>query len=144
MSWKSSRRSSTAARRSSSRTGHPPFSRKRGRNHSAGQDRISYLEKKIQTQDEVLAELMTEHVALTKRLVGGSVGKWKFRIATGTSARAGGNDNAGSQSRAVDIDIVQLRLEFRDFQFVTWGHLPSARPYNRKPSPASTTVAVTK
>jgi hypothetical protein len=31
-------------------------------NHSA--DRIAYLEKKVQTKDEVLAELMAEHVAL--------------------------------------------------------------------------------
>src|SRR6202142_3200597 len=41
----------------------------RGRtNHSAEQERIAYLEKKIQTKDEVLAELMAEHVALRKRL----------------------------------------------------------------------------
>ena len=33
-------------------------------NHSAEQERISYLEKKILTKDEVLAELMAEHVAL--------------------------------------------------------------------------------
>jgi hypothetical protein len=31
-------------------------------------DRIAYLEKKIQTKDEVLAELMAEHVALKKTL----------------------------------------------------------------------------
>jgi transposase len=37
-------------------------------NHSAEQDRIAYLEKKIQTKDEVLAELMAEHVALKKTL----------------------------------------------------------------------------
>ena len=37
-------------------------------NHSAEQERIAYLEKKIQTKDEVLAELMAEHVALKKRL----------------------------------------------------------------------------
>jgi len=30
----------------------------------AEQERIEYLEKKIQTKDEVLAELMAEHVAL--------------------------------------------------------------------------------
>ena len=30
------------------------------------QERIAYLEKKIQTKDEVLAELMAEHVALKK------------------------------------------------------------------------------
>ena len=33
-------------------------------NHQAEQERIDYLEKKIQTKDEVLAELMAEHVAL--------------------------------------------------------------------------------
>ncbi|MGH8534295.1 MAG: transposase [Gammaproteobacteria bacterium] len=32
------------------------------------QERIGYLEKKIQTKDEVLAELMAEHVALKKSL----------------------------------------------------------------------------
>ena len=37
-------------------------------NHSAEQERIAYLEKKIHTKDEVLAELMTEHVALKKAL----------------------------------------------------------------------------
>ncbi len=30
------------------------------------QERIEYLEKKIQTKDEVLAELMAEHLALKK------------------------------------------------------------------------------
>ena len=41
----------------------------RGRtDHSAEQERIAYLEKKIQTKDEVLAELMAEHVALKKTL----------------------------------------------------------------------------
>ena len=37
-------------------------------NHSAEQERIAYLEEKIQTKDEVLAELMAEHVALKKTL----------------------------------------------------------------------------
>src|SRR2546423_2947004 len=37
-------------------------------NHSAEQERIDYLEKKIQTKDEVLAELTAEHVALKKSL----------------------------------------------------------------------------
>jgi hypothetical protein len=32
----------------------------------AEQERIEYLEKKIQTKDEVLAELMAEHVARKK------------------------------------------------------------------------------
>ena len=39
-------------------------------NHSAEQERIDYLEKKIQTKDEVLAELMAEHVALKKNAWG--------------------------------------------------------------------------
>ena len=37
-------------------------------NHQAEQERIEYLEKKIQTKDEVLAELMAEHIALKKSL----------------------------------------------------------------------------
>jgi transposase len=36
--------------------------------HPAGQQRIEFLEKKIQTKDEVLAELMAEHIALKKSL----------------------------------------------------------------------------
>jgi hypothetical protein len=32
------------------------------------QQRIEFLEKKIQTKDEVLAELMAEHIALKKSL----------------------------------------------------------------------------
>ena len=42
------------------------FEQKRPTNHSADQERIAYLQKKIQTKDEVLAELMAEHVALKK------------------------------------------------------------------------------
>jgi hypothetical protein len=42
------------------------FAQKARPNHSAEQERITYLEKKIQTKDEVLAELMAEHVALKK------------------------------------------------------------------------------
>ena len=37
-------------------------------NQQAEQERIEYLTKKIQTKDEVLAELMAEHVALKKSL----------------------------------------------------------------------------
>ena len=44
------------------------FQQKARQNHSADQERIAYLEKKIQTKDEVLAELMAEHVALKKSL----------------------------------------------------------------------------
>ena len=36
--------------------------------HQGEKDRIEYLEKKIQRKDEVLAELMAEHVALKKEL----------------------------------------------------------------------------
>jgi transposase-like protein len=35
---------------------------------ASGWERIEYLEKKIQTKDEVLAELMAEHIALKKAL----------------------------------------------------------------------------
>jgi transposase len=42
----------------------------RGRTtHQPELERIAYLEKKIQTKDEVLAELMAEHVALKIRVV---------------------------------------------------------------------------
>jgi len=44
------------------------FEQKARPNHSAEQERIAYLEKKIQTKDQVLAELMAEHVALKKTL----------------------------------------------------------------------------
>ena len=44
------------------------FQPKSRSNHPAEQERIEYLEKKIQTKDEVLAELMAEHVALKKSL----------------------------------------------------------------------------
>jgi len=44
------------------------FEQKARPNHSAEQERIAYLEKKIQTEDEALAELMAEHVALKKTL----------------------------------------------------------------------------
>ena len=44
------------------------FEQKARPNHSGDQERIAYLEKKIQTKDEVLSELMAEHEALKKRL----------------------------------------------------------------------------
>ena len=44
------------------------FQTKSRPNHQAEQERIEYLEKKIQTKDEVLAELMAEHVALKKSI----------------------------------------------------------------------------
>ena len=48
------------------------FEQKRPTNHSAEQERITYLQNKIQ---KVLAELMAEHVALKKRL-GTLTGVW--------------------------------------------------------------------
>jgi transposase len=44
------------------------FQTKAQSNPQPQQERIQYLEKKIQTKDEVLAELMAEHVALKKSL----------------------------------------------------------------------------
>jgi transposase-like protein len=44
------------------------FQGKARTNQKAERERIEYLEKKIQTKDEVLAELMAEHVALKKSL----------------------------------------------------------------------------
>jgi transposase-like protein len=42
------------------------FQQKGRPNGQPEQERIAYLENKIQTKDEVLAELMAEHVALKK------------------------------------------------------------------------------
>jgi transposase len=44
------------------------FQTKARANHQAEQERIEYLEKKIQLKDEVLAELMGEHIALKESL----------------------------------------------------------------------------
>ena len=44
------------------------FEAKARSDHQAEQERIEYLEKKIQRKDEVLAELMGEHIALKKSL----------------------------------------------------------------------------
>ena len=44
------------------------FQQKGRPDHSAEQERIAHLERKIQTKDEVLAELMAEHIALKKRV----------------------------------------------------------------------------
>jgi transposase len=48
--------------------GSAAFHQKSRASQQAEQERIEYLEKKIQTKDEVLAELMAEHVALKKSL----------------------------------------------------------------------------
>src|SRR6266699_6422177 len=44
------------------------FQTKGRTDHHAEQERVEYLEKKIQRKDEVLAELMAEHIALKKDL----------------------------------------------------------------------------
>ena len=44
------------------------FQTKARANQPVEQERIDYLQKKIQVKDEVLAELMAEHVALKKSL----------------------------------------------------------------------------
>lgn len=44
------------------------FQSKARADHETEQERIEYLEKKIQRKDEVLAELMGEHIALKKEL----------------------------------------------------------------------------
>ena len=48
------------------------FQHKGRSNQPAEQERIAYLEKKIQTKDEVLAELMAKHVAPPKKRLGNS------------------------------------------------------------------------
>ena len=44
------------------------FQNHKGSHHQAEQERIEFLEKKIQRKDQVLAELMGEHIALKKEL----------------------------------------------------------------------------
>jgi transposase-like protein len=62
------------------------FEQKARPNYSAEQERIAYLEKKIQTKDEVLAELMAEQAALKKSLVRGICGYGGSRKEAPTSA----------------------------------------------------------
>jgi hypothetical protein len=61
---------SIAGRRNSLRTELPPSGRKNvpAVRIEEKQKRIEFLEKKVQRKDEVLVELMTEHVALKKSL----------------------------------------------------------------------------
>src|SRR5438105_10794941 len=44
------------------------FQAKARSDHQAEQERVEFLQKKIQRKDEVLAELMAEHIALKKEL----------------------------------------------------------------------------
>ena len=74
--WDCSQRCSTAGRRSSSRTAPQPSRRSHGPKLRPNRNGLLYLEKKIQTKDEVLAELMAEHVALKKKSWGTLTGGW--------------------------------------------------------------------
>ena len=73
------------------------FEQKARPNHSAEQERIAYLEKKIQTKDEVLAELMAEHVALEgrarrasgRRSTPSGIGIWRGAKTASDSSAAG-------------------------------------------------------
>jgi transposase-like protein len=59
--------------------GSAAFQQKARPNHQGEQERIEYLEKKIQTKDEVLAELMAEHCGarcLIKQSWGTLTGAW--------------------------------------------------------------------
>ncbi len=58
----------TVGKRELFENGPAAFQHKSRPHHQAEQERIEYLEKKIQTKDEVLAELMAEHIALKKSL----------------------------------------------------------------------------
>jgi hypothetical protein len=69
MSSDSSRRYFTAGRKGSSKNGAAAFQTKVRGSHQPDQTRIKYLEKKLVGRDEVLAELMAEHISL-KEAVG--------------------------------------------------------------------------
>jgi hypothetical protein len=59
----------TAGKKSFSRT-EPPLSKRwsiLAARQKRKQKRIEFLEKKVQTKDEVLAELMAEHITLKKK-----------------------------------------------------------------------------
>ena len=67
-SWGCSRRYSTAGQKESFENGAAAFEAKARSEHQAEQERIEFLQKKIQRKDEVLAELMAEHIALKKEV----------------------------------------------------------------------------
>jgi transposase len=60
MSWESSPRFSSRWQKEFFENGAAAFEQIARPNHSVEQERIAYLERKIQTTDEVLAELMAE------------------------------------------------------------------------------------
>jgi transposase InsO family protein/transposase-like protein len=92
------------------------FQQKARPNHSAEQERISYLEKKIQTKDEVLAELMAEHVAPKKRDWGTLTGVW-----------------VPHDTRDQIVDFVRRwsdRAEIGAGRFVVWLDITSSKFYD--------------
>ena len=72
------------------------FEQKARPNHSADQERIAYLEKKIQPKDEVLAELMAEHIALKKRFGSSDRGLGSERYAGRPNHSIGKPSKAGA------------------------------------------------
>ena len=66
--WGYSRRCFYRWRKEFFGNGATAFQTKARGDHQAEQERIEFLEKRIQRKDEVLAELMEEHVALKKSL----------------------------------------------------------------------------
>jgi Rad3-related DNA helicase len=68
LSWKWRKRSSVKITERTYEKATAAFQQRGRTNHQPEQERIAYLEQKIQTKDEVLAELMAEHVALKKRV----------------------------------------------------------------------------
>jgi len=68
MKWDSSRRSCYRWQKEFFENGAAAFQAKARSDHQAEQERIDFLQKKIQRKDEVLAELMAEHIALKKEL----------------------------------------------------------------------------
>src|SRR2546430_1844419 len=95
MNWGCSQRCSTVGRRGSSRMGRPP-SRARAVQITKRNNSGSSFWKKIQTKDEVLAELMAEHIAL-KKVLGSSdqsVGTARY------ARRAAGRNPRGTRSQA--------------------------------------------
>ena len=75
------------------------FERKGRGQQQAGQERLAYLEKKLQTKDEVLAELMAEHVALKK--------VW------GSSDRGGGGARRAGPDRGLRSALVREERDRR-------------------------------
>jgi recombinational DNA repair ATPase RecF len=76
MSWGCSQRCSTSWQKEVFENGAAAFQAKARPDHQAEKERIAYLEKKIQRKDEVLAELMGEHIALKQELWGTLNGVW--------------------------------------------------------------------